>query len=76
MEPAAELRCIAACAALVGAARGDVEAAVTAVRFIELRIQGMPATFAPVVLASLRRDLQLATRDLDNLLAYMTELEY
>lgn len=45
-------------------------------RFIELRIQGMPATFAPVVLASLRRDLQLATRDLDNLLAYMTELEY
>ena len=76
MDPAAELRCIVACAAFVGALRGDVEASVTMVRFVELRLQDTPAAFAPAVLASLRRDLHLVVRDLDNLLAYVIELEY
>ena len=76
MDAAAEFRFIAMCAALVGAIRGDVEAAVTMLRFIELRLQGVPPAFAPRVLTSLRRDVHLVIRDVDALLAYVLELEH
>ena len=76
MDAAAEFRYIATCAAWVGAIRGDVEAAVTMLRFIELRLQGVPPAFAPRALTSLRHDLRLVIRDLDALLAYVLELEH
>ena len=76
MDPAAELRYIVVCATFVGALRGDVEASVTMLRFVELRLQDAPAAFAPAVAASLQRDLRLVVQDLDNLLAYVSELEY
>ena len=76
MDAAAELRHVAACAALVGAIRGDVEAAVSMVRFVELRLQGAPRALAPGVLTSFHRDLQLVIRDLDQLLAYVLELKH
>ena len=76
MDAAVELRHVAAYAALVGAIRADVEAAVSMVRFVELRLQGVPPALAPGVLTSFRRDLHLVTRDLDHLLAYVLELEH
>ena len=75
MDPGAELRYVVACAAFVGAVRGDIEAAVTAVRLAQLRFQQVEAAFAPAVVGSLQHDLGLVLRDMDQVLVYVVELE-
>ena len=75
MDPGAELRSVAACAAFVGAVRGDIEAAITAVRLAQVRVQRVEAAFAPAVVGSLQHDLGLVLRDMDQVLVYVVELE-